>query len=526
MSTFAAEHPASPGTKRLSIADATFLQGETPTTMMHIGGLLIFKPPEGQGPRILRELMEQIRTDSKIASPWNLKLSDPLLLASPTQSWIEDKNVDLDYHVRHSALPSPGGERELGVLVSRLHSNSLDFTRPPWETHLIEGLEGGRIAIYSKTHHSVLDGYTAMLSLERTLSTDPKEMKGPGYQVPMPSAPEGPDLVPSAADIAAVTKALFAQQFASAEQRNGLVGASQAPLTRLNVRIGRNRRFATQQYSVNQFKMLGKMRGATLNDVAVSVIGGALRRYLDELGELPAQSLICYMPVNIRPKGDPGGGNAVGAVLASLGTDILDPVARLDAVAVSTRAAKEQLRGMSAAAILAYSAALLSPQTQHALSAAAGVPNPMPLVHNLSISNVPGPTVPLYMRGCRLEASYPVSIPAHANALNVTMHSIGDTLNFGFVGDRDAVPHLQKLAVYTGEVLADLESALLQAPPPEASAAAEAAGNPKKVTSAKKGAAKKMPVKKTVAKKPAAKKAAAKTPPKKAAQARNASARA
>ena len=518
MTILGADPMASFGAKRLSPTDATFLYGETPTTMMHIGGLLTFTPPEGQGPAILQQIMEEVRNNTEtLVSPWNLKLSDPLNLTSPTQHWVKDHNVDLEYHVRHSALPSPGGERELGVLVSRLHSISLDFTRPPWELHLIEGLSDGRIAFYSKTHHSVVDGYTAMQSMIRTLSTSPDEIKGPMYTVPIPAAPDDFQPTPSPSDLLAVGKALVAQQFGNADQRKGLVGAAQAPATRLNVRIGRNRRFATQQYSVAQLKRLGRPSGATLNDVAVSIIGGGLRRYLEELGELPTQPLIAYLPVNIRPKGDPGGGNVVGAVLANLGTNIADPIERLEAVASSTRASKAQLQGMTQAGILAYSGALLAPQNQHALSAAAGIPNPLPLVYNLCVSNVPGPTRPLYVRGCRLEASFPVSIPTHANALNITMHSIGDTLNFGFVGDRDALPHLQKLAVYTGDALAALDAAVAAAAPAASTSTESAAAAnsvvkkaPANKTAAKKTAAKKTAAKKTAAKKTAAKKTAAK----------------
>ena len=141
-------------------------------------------------------MMAELRDDNEIVSPYNLKLSDPLNLTSPTQSWVVDKNIDLEYHVRHSALPSPGGERELGVLVSRLHSNSLDFTRPPWELHLIEGLADGRIAFYSKIHHSVIDGYTAMQSMIRTLSTSPDEVKGPMYTTPVPMTPDEVEPLP------------------------------------------------------------------------------------------------------------------------------------------------------------------------------------------------------------------------------------------------------------------------------------------------------------------------------------------
>src|SRR5688572_1901815 len=201
--------------KQVPPLDSAWLALESRDTPMHVGGLFEFTLPDDAPADYLKQEFDRMRDTHTIPQPWNLKLVGAPVIGHRLPVMREDQDMDLDYHVRHSALPSPGGERELGVLVSRLHSNSLDFTRPPWETHLIEGLEGGRIAIYSKTHHSVLDGYTAMLSLERTLSTDPNEMKGPGYQVPMPSAPEGPDVVPSAADIAAVTKALFAQQFAS-----------------------------------------------------------------------------------------------------------------------------------------------------------------------------------------------------------------------------------------------------------------------------------------------------------------------
>jgi WS/DGAT/MGAT family acyltransferase len=174
---------------------------------------------------------------------------------------------------------------------------------------------------------------------------------------------------------------------------------------------------------------------------------------------LPENPLIAFVPVNVRPEGDEGGGNTVGAILASMGTDVADPVDRLRAVAASTRAGKAQLQGMSQAAMVAYGLALVSPLAVQSAVAATGLRSPLPLAFNVIVSNVPGPRETRYFRGSRLEAMYPVSIPMHGVALNVTFKGYADTLNFGFVGDRDTVQHLQ-LAVHTGEALRELCAAL------------------------------------------------------------------
>jgi diacylglycerol O-acyltransferase / wax synthase len=159
----------------------------------------------------------------------------------------------------------------------------------------------------------------------------------------------------------------------------------------------------------------------------------------------------------VRPKDDEGGGNAVATILATLGTDIADPVERLHAITASTRIAKAQLATMDKEAILAYSAALMAPYGMQLASTLSGVKPPWPYTFNLCVSNVPGPQDVLYLRGSRMEASYPVSLVAHSQALNITLQSYAGTLNFGFIGCRDTLPHLQHLAVYTGEALDELE---------------------------------------------------------------------
>lgn len=480
--------------RRLGPQDMLFLYGETSSTMMHVGGLMPFTPPPDAPRDFLRQLVDESK-ENEVVAPWNLKLSHPDLLLSPIQSWVYDDKFDLDYHVRRSALASPGDERELGILVSRLHSNALDLRRPPWEMHFIEGLEGGRFAIYVKMHHALIDGYTGQKMLARSLSTDPHDTTHPlFFNIPTPgrvsAAKEDSGTgiaggllnslggvvgnlggmvsgVGSALGSVAgagrstfdLTKALINTQLRSDNEYRNLIGSVQAPHSILNTRISRNRRFATQQYELDRLKKIGANNDSTVNDVALAICGGSLRRFLDELGELPEKSLIAMLPVNVRPKDDEGGGNAVAAILGSLGTNIADPLERLATVTATTRMAKAELAKMNRDAILAYTAALMAPFTMQLASALSGVKTPLPHAFNLCVSNVPGPQDVLYLRGSRMEASYPVSLVAHSQALNITLQSYASTLNFGFIGCRDTLPHLQRLAVYTGEALDELEDA-------------------------------------------------------------------
>ena len=466
--------------KKLSVMDAFFLAGESREAMMHVGALLPFAPPPDAPPHWLRGVFDELRDVGAVESPWNLRLRWPGMLKSPVQSWIADDRFDLEYHVRRSALPSPGDERELGVLVSRLHGGQIDFHRPPWEVHFIEGLSGGRFALYFKVHHSLMDGYTGARLLASSLSADPDDadtpmffLRPPPARPPRPPAAEGEagpddgDVTNLAALMHVVREQASAARDVGASVRRllragkdgdrDLVAPNQAPRSILNRKISRNRRFATLQLDLDRVKAIGKAADATLNDVCLALVGTALRRLLGELDALPAEPLITMVPVNIRPKDDPGGGNAVGAILASLATDEPDPLARLHATAASTRRAKAELASLSRTAIIQYAALLMAPLS---LAPVPGLGDLIRPAFNLVVSNVPGPTHPLYFRGARLEANYPVSIPYHGNALNITISSYAGTLNVGFTGCRDAVPRLQRLAVYAGEAADELEAAL------------------------------------------------------------------
>lgn len=467
-----------------------FLYGESRETMMHVAGLLPFTPAPHTKPDHLRHLMDELRQGVVVQRPWNQRLAHPDGLRSPLQSWVDEPNVDIEYHVRRTALPSPGDERELGVLVSRLHGYPIDFHRPPWEAHLIEGLEGGRFALYVKIHHSLVDGFSAMRLLAGALSPDPDERDRPlFFAVPpdrKPAPPAPPSPVPAAtaagddrdplehAEHGALWPSLLAavrEQYGTSKSvaralievvrsaRSGkheLISPRQAPKCVLNTRIGRSRRFATQTLSSARLRAVAKRSEGTLNDSILAVSASSLRRYLAELDALPSEPLIAMLPVAIRTTEDGGGGNAIGAILATLATDIADPAERFAAIVASTKHAKQQLQGMSKAAILQYSALLLAPSAVQMIPSISGRLRP---TFNVVISNVPGPETPLYFRGARLEANYPMSIPVHGQAMNITCSTYAGLVCFGFTGCRDTVPHLQRLAVYCGEALDELERA-------------------------------------------------------------------
>jgi diacylglycerol O-acyltransferase len=467
--------------KRLSPSDTMFLYGESREQMMHVAGMMPFTPAPDSPPDYLRELMNEQRAGATVHAPWNLKLRTPDMLWNPLQSWTEEPDVDLEYHVRRSALPSPGDERELGILVSRLHGHHVDLHRPPWELHLIEGLERGRFAWYVKVHHSLVDGYSAMQALINGLSHDPDDRERPLFfsvprraraaEPPGPSEPgDGaagggihyPELLAAVrAQYGAsktVVRAVVNVIKASRAGNHDLISPLEAPRCVLNARISKSRRFATQSLPVARIRAIARAANGTLNDVVLALSGGSLRTYLLEQNALPSAPLVAMLPVAIRARDELGGRNAVGAILATLATDIDDPGERLARIVASTTRAKQQLQGMSKAAILQYSALLTAPSMLQMIPSTAGHMRP---TFNVVISNVPGPDRPLYFRGARLEASYPMSIPVHGQALNITCNSYAGMVCFGFTGCRDTVPHLQRLAVYCGEALPELEHAVL-----------------------------------------------------------------
>jgi diacylglycerol O-acyltransferase len=463
-----------PGTKRLNPLDASWLAVDSVDTPMHVGSLLIFQVPDGAGDDFAQKLFAHLKSHNEAHPPWNLRLKNPAL-RRVLPVWRMEDDIDMDYHVRHSALPKPGGERELGVLLSRLHSRQLDFTRPLWESTLIEGLENNRFALYTKMHHSLVDGISGMRMLQRMLADTAAASRKmpPPWACPPPEKKHAEDEAPPPIPEGVLESVLsgLRQQARSAPElvralgrlvRGGegdekLIGPFAGPESVLNGRITGARRFGTQQYDLAQLKALAKKADATLNDVVLWLCGTALRRFLKEAHHLPGRPMTAGIPVNVRPADDQGHGTAISFIMANLGTDIADPKKRLKAIVASTRAAKEHLQTLPRSALTQYTLLVMAPYILALVSGIGGRTRP---VFNVTISNVPGPDKPLYFHGARLEAMYPLSLLAHGGALNITCVSYDGKLNFGFTGARDTLPHMQRLSVYTGEALEELEKIL------------------------------------------------------------------
>jgi WS/DGAT/MGAT family acyltransferase len=369
-------------------------------------------------------------------------------------------------------LPYPGGERELGILVSRLHSNPMDLDRPLWEMHLIEGLHGGRFALYCKLHHSLADGVSGVGLLN--FAEDPASSRTPPmWAAERPRKPRTGESAPGGlGGFGAVTNAVMNQVRSLPNLLEGLGGSAkaaiglkpdpqfaslvEAPRTIFNVNVTPQRRVATQSTTLARMKAIGEAAGGSLNDVLLAACGGALRRFLDELGELPRRSLIASIPVALpRDTSEPGGGgNAISFANVKLGTDVADVRERFEIIHRSSTVGRAHLKQMGSTALMTYTVLTSSPQMLTRLPA---VGSRVPPIYNIIISNVPGPRSRLYLLGAEMEAYYPISALAHGQALNITVLSYAGGLYFGFTGCADKVPHLQRLAVYTGEALDELE---------------------------------------------------------------------
>jgi diacylglycerol O-acyltransferase / wax synthase len=469
--------------QRIRMIDASWLLMESRDRPMHVATLLIYSLPPDAPPDFLRRMVGGLRESTEFVEPFNKRLASPTLRAL-VPMWVQDFDLDMEYHVRHLALPQPGGERELGVLISRLHSAAMDFRRPLWEYHVIEGLENSRFAVYFKMHHSLVDGIAGIRMLQRSMSARVADINTPAlWSAPVPvessasSIAQGlggllAKVTQSAGTVVSVARGLAGLAGAAVDPDNSLTLPFQTPVSILNHRIRRQRRFATQVYELARIKRLAKAAGCTLNDIVLALCSGALRRFLQELCALPGRSLTAGIPVSLRTMDDQGSGTAVTFIIATLATNVADPARRLAAIKISTERAKSALQGMTRDAIELYTLALMAPYTLQTVTGLEGRTRP---VFNVAISNVPGPAEPLYFRGARLEAMYPVSAVTHGQALNITCYSYAGTFSFGFAGCRDTIPRLQRLAVYTGEALEELERTVL---PPSARRASTAAVTP------------------------------------------------
>ncbi len=451
--------------KALGPVDQLFMLIERRQQPMHVAGLQLFSLPDDADEEYVRGVVEQMRSQFTPQKPFNQRVVTRL----GRPYWEEDAQFDLEHHFRHAALPRPGRIRELLAYVSSEHSNPLHRERPLWESHVIEGLSERRFAIYTKVHHAMMDGVSAMRLGTRSLSPDPTQRgMPPVWAMPprlrTPSAHDDLDpgnlaqrflqnIQKQLSTVPTVMREVM--KLSQRSQRDpDHVSIFQAPQCMLSEHITGSRRFAAQSYSLSRIKRVAQACGATLNDTVLAMCGGALRTYLQNHGGLPNEPLIAMVPVSLR-QDESTGGNQIAMVLANLGTHVADAGERLRVVKASVEDGKAATAQMTPEERLNFTALLLSPTFLQLMTGLA----PKLLAFNVVVSNVPGPREPLYWNGARLLGMYPVSIVFDRMALNITLTSYGDSLEFGLVGCRRTLPSLQRLLDYLERSITDLEIA-------------------------------------------------------------------
>lgn len=462
----------------MSPASSVFLLGESREHPLHVGGLVLLQPPDGADARSVRSMLDDSMSRREV-TPLLRKRARRSASSLGQWFWDDDDQFDIGHHIRHDALAHPGGMTELSALVSRLHGGLLDRNRPLWEMHLIEGLADGRFAVYTKIHHSVADGVGAMRLLRRSLTVDADKRDMPAPWEPRTRIPQRrntPGLldlpvsavrtaIDAAAEATGLVPALAGSVLRALRNQGGPMSFS-APHSALNVPITGARQFGARSWALDRLRLVAKYADGTINDVVLAMSSGALRRYLIERDALPTRPLVAMVPVSLRsdktrpePIGDPNeaGGNEIGTLMCNLGTDLADPGDRLATVRRSMAEGKAALRGMSTAQVIALSALGSAPL---ALDMLFGRHGPVRPPFNIVISNVPGPSAPLYWNGCRLDALYPLSVTLDGQALNITCTSTDHAISFGLTGCRRAVPNLEPILDHFDDELAALEAAV------------------------------------------------------------------
>jgi diacylglycerol O-acyltransferase / wax synthase len=474
--------------RQLTSLDAQFLALESARQVGHVGGLAIVDASTAPGGKLdcgsIKQLLEQ---RLPLLPPFSWRLTEvPLGLDYPY--WIEDPDFDLDYHVRELALARPGTDEQLAEQVARIMSRPLDRSRPLWELYVIDGLESGHTAVLTKIHHAVIDGMSGAEIMGLLLDLEPE-----GRELPPPPDVPVDDREPSDLEMLArgllgvprypvralralprTVPNLLETPFGTLPGAGLMSGVARrlartdgpprgqlaAPKTSFNGRITPHRRFAFGQLDLAAVKEVKSAYGVTVNDVVVSICAGAVRRWLIEHGELPAEPLVAQIPVSVRSTEQVGTyGNQIMLMSAPLFTDEADPVGRLRVTHDAMGDMKARFKALPAG-LLQDANHFIPPavfsraaQVTFRLSTSgAGRPN-----WNLVISNVPGPQVPLYLAGARLEANYPVSVITDGMGLNITVMSYRGHMDFGIVADRDQMPDVWRLIDWLHEELKELQ---------------------------------------------------------------------
>jgi diacylglycerol O-acyltransferase len=445
-------------TNRLSALDVSFLYLESPTTPMHVGSVAIFERPE-QGfdyDRLCTIISERLGSVPRYRQviKWV-----PAHLANPV--WVDDVDFDISYHVRRSALPRPGNDDQLRELVGRLVSRPLDRNRPLWEIYLVEGLEGGRAAIVTKTHHAMVDGVSAVDvgTMILDLTPEPEEHTPDDWQPSRPpsavslAAGAVVDAVRRPVEVIDTVRGAVADVRRTARKAGGVAGGL---FSAFNVDIGEQRRYGMAKTELDDYKRVRKAYGGTVNDVVLATVAGALRTFMLMRGEPvnPASTLRAMVPVSVRSEDQQGAlGNRVSSYFVDLPVGEPNPVIRLHQISYAMKAHKESGQSVGADAIIALSG--FAPPTIHATAArlASGMTRRL---FNLVVTNVPGPQFPLYAAGARMLEAYPVVPLAKGQGVCIGLMSYDGGVYYGLNADRDAMADVDVLAGCIEESLAEL----------------------------------------------------------------------
>ena len=459
---------------RLSGLDASFLYLETPAQLMHVCGLIVLDPSTMPTPYSFEHVQSEIDRRVKDVPSFTRKLRRvPLGLDHPI--WVRDKGFDIERHVHRLALPRPGGYRELASLTAHLAALPLDRSRPLWEMWIIEEYDDGKIVCFSKMHHATVDGVSGSNLISHLCALEPdaeplalgSEQRhgrdaGPGELLARATL----NLATRPIDMArllAPSAQMVTKTVGRAREGTAMAAPFSAPRTSFNGTITGHRSIGLADISLDDIKAIKKATGTTVNDVVLAVSGGALRAYLEERGELPDSSLLATVPVSVRESSQrSSGANKVSALFAKLGTDVEDPLERLRQMSEANQNAKEHHNAISADSLQDW-AEFAAPRTFGlAVRAYAGLrlAEKHPVVHNLVISNVPGPPVPLYFMGARIEALYPLGPVFHGAGLNITVMSNNGAVHVGAIACRESMPDPDELVRHFPEELARLKKAV------------------------------------------------------------------
>jgi diacylglycerol O-acyltransferase len=441
---------------RLSSIDASFLTNESDSSHMHVGGILIFEGP----PPSYEDLLEHVNSRLHLVPRFRQKLAFPPL-QSGRPFWVDDPNFNLEYHVRHSALPAPGSEEQLRNMAARVFSQKLDRSKPLWELWLVQGLKRKRFAFVSKTHHALVDGVSgvdiATVLFDFKPVPEPAEAEHEWVPRPEPSAAgliarnvedvaETPLRLARRLENAVLHPGPVVRQAREAAEAVGEVAwalANPAPDVPLNVEIGAHRRFVWVRSELGTFKRIKNELGGTVNDVVLATVTGALRRWLLGRGvRTEGLELRALVPVSIRTEDERGRlGNRIAAMRGPLPVYIADPVRRLEAVRREMQGIKSSKQALGAEVIARFND--FAPPT---LLAQASRLNFSTRLFNLIVTNVPGPQVPLYVLGRELEDVFPVAFLPERHALAIAIMSYNGKIGFGLLADYDAMPDVGVIA--------------------------------------------------------------------------------